>query len=191
MEQPGSIDYIEQSQRLYNRLIKPFESLLTDRKLIIVPHRAMHYLPFNALHDGKGYFIERYSIRILPSASVIKFLQAKKSAQPADILVFGNPDLGDPSLDLVYAQNEALAVAKTLPQSKVFLRNQATETAFKKYAGGFKYIHFATHGQFNPDAPLTSAVLLSKDAENDGMLTVDKLYSMKLDTDLVTLRNCK
>ncbi len=191
LEQPGSSGYIEQSQHLYGRLIKPFERLLSDRKLIIVPHGALHYLPFNALHDGKGYLLERYSIRILPSASVIKFLQTKKSAQPADILVFGNPDLGDPRLDLVYAQNEALAVAKTLPQSKVFLRNQATETAFKKYAGSFKYIHFATHGQFNPDAPLTSAVLLSKDVENDGMLTVDKLYSMKLDNDLVTLSACE
>jgi CHAT domain-containing protein len=191
LEQPDSISYIEQSQRLYEKLIKPLESFLGDHNLIIVPHGALHYLPFNALHDGKGYLIERYSIRTLPSASVLKFLQAKKSAKPVDILVFGNPDLGDPRLDLIHAQNEALAVAKTFPKSKVFLRNQATEMAFKNYAGGFKYIHFATHGQFNPDDPLKSALLLSRDAENDGMLTVDKLYSMKLDADLVTLSACE
>jgi CHAT domain-containing protein len=191
LEQPSSSDFIEQSQRLYEKLIKPLENDLANRNLIIVPHGALHYLPFNALHDGKGYLIERYSIRILPSASVITFLRTKKSAQRADILVFGNPDLGDPRFDLVYAQNEALAVAKTLPQSKVFLRSKATETAFKKYAGGFKYIHFATHGQFNPDAPLKSALWLSRDTENDGMLTVDKLYSVKLDADLVTLSACE
>jgi CHAT domain-containing protein len=191
LEQPDSIGYIEQSQRLYEKLIKPLESFLGDHNLIIVPHGALHYLPFNALYDGKGYLIEHYSIRTLPSASVLKFLQAKKSAKPVGILVFANPDLGDPRLDLIHAQNEALAVAKTLPQSKVFLRNQATEMAFKNYAGGFKYIHFATHGQFNPDDPLKSALLLSRDAENDGMLTVDKLYSMKLDADLVTLSACE
>ncbi|MCG6535528.1 MAG: CHAT domain-containing protein, partial [Syntrophales bacterium LBB04] len=146
---------------------------------------------FNALHDGNTYFIERFSIRILPSASVIKYLQAKKSAKLTGILVFGNPDLGDPALDLAYAQNEAIAVAGSRPLSKVFLRKEATETAFKKYESRFNFIHFATHGQFNTDAPLKSAILLAKDAESDGMLTVDKLYSMRLDADLVTLSACE
>ena len=147
--------------------------------------------PFNALHNGKSYLIERYSIRILPSASVIKYLQAKKTSKPADILVFGNPDLGDPRYDLVYAQNEAIAVSKTQSRSRVLLRKEATETAFKKYGSSFKYIHFATHGQFNVDAPLKSAVLLAPDAESDGILTVNKLYSTKIDADLVTLSACE
>jgi len=34
-------------------------------------------------------------------------------------------------------------------------------------------------------------LLLAKDAESDGLLTVDKLYSMKLDADLVTLSACE
>ena len=188
---PGSNDYITLSRQLYSRLIQPFETSLSNLNLIIVPHGALHYLPFNALHDGNGCLIDRYSIRMLPSASVIKYLQAKKSSKPADILAFGNPDLGNPRHDLVYAQNEAIAVAKTRPQSKVFLGKDATETAFKKYGASFNYIHFATHGQFNADAPLKSAILLAKDAENDGMLTVDKLYSTKLETDLVTLSACE
>ncbi len=151
----------------------------------------MHYLPFNALQDGKKYLIERYSIRVLPSASVIKYLKAGKANKPGDILVFGNPDLGDPRYDLAYAQNEAVAVAKMRSHSKMFLRKAATVTAFKKYSGGFNCIHFATHGQFEPDAPLRSALLLAKDAESDGLLTVDRLYSMKLDADLITLSACE
>ena len=109
----------------------------------------------------------------------------------AAILVFGNPDLGDSRYDLVYAQNEAIAVAGTQPRSKVLLRADATETAFKKYGGDFNFIHFATHGQFNADEPLSSALLLAKDAESDGRLTVDKLYSSKIDVDLVTLSACE
>jgi CHAT domain-containing protein len=191
LESPISSDYMELSRQLYKRLIQPLESSLDNKKIIIVPHGAMHYLPFNALHDGKRYLIERYSIRILPSASVIKYLQVKRMSKPADILVFGNPDLGDPRYDLVYAENEAIAVARTLPKSRVLLRKEATETAFNKYGRGFKFIHFATHGQFNADAPLKSALMLARDAESDGMLTVDKLYSAKLDADLVTLSACE
>ncbi len=191
LESPVSGDYMELSRQIYKRLIQPLESSLGHRKIIIVPHGAMHYLPFNALHDGNKYLIEHYSIRILPSASVIKYLHVKRMSKPADILVFGNPDLGDPRYDLVYAQNEAISVARTLPKSRVFIRQEATETAFKKYGSGFKFIHFATHGRFNADTPLKSALMLAKDAENDGMLTVDKLYSTKLDADLVTLSACE
>jgi len=191
LDNSGSSGHRELSRSLYARLIQPLESYMDNRNLIIVPHGALHYLPFNALHNGKEYFIEQYSIRTLPSASVIKYLQAKKSSKVADILVFGNPDLGDSRYDLVYAQNEAIAVARTQPRSKVLLRAEATEMAFKKYGRDFNFIHFATHGQFNADEPLSSALLLAKDPESDGRLTVDKLYSSKIDADLVTLSACE
>lgn len=191
LDNSGSSGYRELSRNLYARLIQPLESYMDNRNLIIVPHGALHYLPFNALHNGKEYFIEQYSIRTLPSASVIKYLQAKKSSKLADILVFGNPDLGDSRYDLVYAQNEAIAVARTQSRSKVLLRAEATETAFKKYGKDFNFIHFATHGQFNADDPLSSALLLAKDPESDGKLTVGKLYSSKIHADLVTLSACE
>ncbi len=179
------------ARRLFYKLVKPVQGSLSTKRLTIVPHGALHYIPFNALQDGKQYLIERYSIRVLPSASVLKYLKAGKANKPGGILVFGNPDLGDPRYDLANAQNEAVAVAKMRSQSKVFLRKEATVSAFKKYSSGFNCIHFATHGQFDPDAPLKSALLLAKDAESDGMLTVDQLYSMKLDADLVTLSACE
>ena len=179
------------SRQMFNKLMKPVEGSLHTRKLIIVPHGVLHYLPFYALHDGRDYVIERYSIRMLPSASIINYLQRQKVAKAGDILAFGNPDLGDAKYDLIYAQNEAIAVSKTRPRSKVFLRKEATETALKKYGAGFSYIHFATHGEFDADKPLNSALLLAVDAESDGKLTVDKLYSMKLDADLITLSACE
>jgi CHAT domain-containing protein len=191
LDNVSSASYEMLSRQLFNKLIKPVEISLSTRKLIIVPHGALHYLPFYALHDGKDYLIERYSIRMLPSASIINYLQRKKATKVGDILAFGNPDLGDPKYDLVYAQNEAIAVSKTRPRSKVFLRKEATETALIKYGAGFSYIHFATHGEFDADKPLNSALLLAMDTQSDGKLTVDKLYSMKLDADLITLSACE
>jgi CHAT domain-containing protein len=191
VENPASGGDLSLERGLYQRLLLPLQDSVNRRNLVIVPHGALHYLPFNALHDGQDYLIERYSLRMLPSASVIKYLQAKKAPKQADILAFGNPDLGDPRLDLAYAQQEAQAVVRTRPHSMVLLRKQATESAFRKYASGFRYIHFATHGQFDPDAPLNSALLLAGDAGSDGRLTVDKLYSTKLDADLVTLSACE
>jgi CHAT domain-containing protein len=187
----NSNQYAAISKKLHKRLIQPLEEHLDKRNLIIVPHGVLHYLPFNALHDGQSYLIDKYSIRLLPSAGVIQYLKAGKANKAGDILVFGNPDLGDPADDLDNAQNEALAVAKMRPRSKVFLRKEATISAFQKYSSAFNIIHFATHGQFNPDDPLKSALLLARDSESDGRLTIDRLYSTKLDADLVTLSACE
>ena len=145
----------------------------------------------NALHDGKDYLIDRYHIRLMPSASTMKYLREKKNDKTGGILAFGNPDLGDPSYDLVFAQKEAIEVASTWANSKVFLRKEATEDALRRNGSDYNYIHFATHGQFFPDNPLKSAVLLSPGPHSNGLLTVDKLYSLQLGANLVTLSACE
>ena len=191
IEDTSSSAHRQMARQLFNLLIKPVEDVLPSRRLVIVPHGALHYLPFYALHDGTDYLIERYSIRMLPSASTFKYLRKEKLQKPGDILAFGNPDLGDQKYNLGNAENEAVSVSKTLPHSRYFLRKEATETALKKYGEGFRYIHFATHGEFNADKPLSSALLLAADSESDGRLTVDKLYSLTLNADLVTLSACE
>lgn len=191
LEDPGSIRFMDSSRRLYARLFKPIELQVNQKNLTIVSHGALHYLPFNALHDGKDFLIDRYSIRVMPSASAMKYLVSKKANKSGGILVFGNPDLGDSRYDLAFAEKEALDVAKTKSKSKVFLRKDATVGAFAKYAGSFSYIHLATHGRFDPASPLKSALLLSPEAGSNGMLTADKLYSLELDADLVTLSACE
>ena len=164
---------------------------MNRKNLTIVSHGALHYLPFNALHDGKDFLIDRYSIRVMPSASAMKYLLSRKASKRGDILIFGNPDLGDSRYDLAFAEKEALDVAKTKSKSKVFLRKEATVGAFAKYARSFSYIHLATHGKFDPASPLKSALLLSPEAGSNGMLTADTLYSLELDADLVTLSACE
>ncbi len=191
LDMPGSDGYLPISGKLYDRLVRPLAGQLKSGKLIIVAHGPLHYLPFNALHDGHGYLIDRYSLRFLPSASVMKYIRARPVAKPGDLLVLGNPDLGNPSLDLANAQAEALAIAKGRGRSKVLLRKEASEAAFRRYGDSFRYIHLATHGEFNPEEPLKSALLLAKDAGSDGLLTAAKLYAMKLDADLVTLSACE
>jgi CHAT domain-containing protein len=181
----------EISQKLYARLIRPIESLVTTRQLLIVSHGALHYLPFSALQSDADYLIDRYSIRHLPSASVMQFLKDRQTAKMAGVLAFGNPDLGNPQYDLKFAQDEAVAIAKGFPQAKVLVRKDATKTALKTLGGQFPYLHFATHGKFDPDAPLNSGLLLASDAQNDGFLSLGELYSMRLNADLVTLSACE
>jgi CHAT domain-containing protein len=191
IEALDSAELMNISRKLYTRLFQPLERIISERKIIIVPHGALHYLPMNALHDGSGYLIDRYSIRLMPSASVLQYLRASTAEKAGGILIFGNPDLGDPRTDLEYAQKEATEIARIRPDSRVLLRKEATESALRRYSEDYRYLHFATHGQFNREAPLKSALLLAPDARSDGMLTVDKLYSLHLNANLVTLSACE
>jgi CHAT domain-containing protein len=122
---------------------------------------------------------------------VLRFLRAPQAASRAGILALGNPDLGDPKMDLKFAEEEALAVVQKVPQSRALVRKEASESALRRFGPAFSYLHFATHGEFNADAPLESALLLAKDERTDGLLTVNKLYSMRLAADLVTLSACE
>ncbi|MDO8434123.1 MAG: CHAT domain-containing protein, partial [Candidatus Binatus sp.] len=68
------------------------------------PYRALHYLPFAALQNPEGGFLnDRYGLRFLPAASVLKFLRPGVAKKEAQLLALGNPDLGDPKLDLQFA----------------------------------------------------------------------------------------
>ena len=177
---------------LYRRLILPLASAIkSKRHLTIVPHGALHYLPFNALKANGGEFlIQDHTIRLLPSASVMKFLNRELSPTQS-LLVFGNPDLNDPKTDLPGAETEAKDIAKLWPDSKMVLRKHASESLIKKTASIFRYIHLASHGQFNPDAPMQSRLLLAADNDNDGSLTVSEIYDLKLNADMVVLSACQ
>jgi CHAT domain-containing protein len=183
--------YKSASKALYNVVIKPVKHLIKGKQLTVVPHGSLHYVPFASLWDGRRYLVQNHQIRTLPSASVLEFLQKKVENKAGNLLILGNPDLGDPQYDLPAAQEESLRLAKRVKGSKVLLRKKATETALKKYGSSFKNIHFAMHGLFEAEKPLTSGLFLAPDSENDGRLTVSELYDLELNADLVTLSACE
>lgn len=185
-----STDYKTSTKDMYNRIIKPVAHLLTGKKLTIIPHGPLHYLPFAALNDGKSYMVDKFVMRFLPSASVMTFLN-KKTNPTQDLLAFGNPDLNDPELDLPGAEEETKVINSGWKGSKVLLRKYASEANFKKFAPSFKYLHLASHGEFNPDEPLQSRMLLAPGDGEDGNLTVDELYTLRLNADMVTLSACE
>lgn len=179
------------SNSLYQKILKPLEGKIATSNLTIVPHGSLHYLPFSALQTGSGYLLDKYNLRVMPSASVIKFLKNRKTDHAGNLLAFGNPDLNNPSLDLPGAEAEARAITAKSAKTKLFTRKQATETVAKTVGGQYRYVHFATHGTFDAESPLTSGLLMSSDDKNDGTLTVGELYDLNMPADLVTLSACE
>lgn len=174
---------------LWQILIKPIEPHIAGTSLLLIPQGVLHYIPFAALYDGSEYLVKQYSLRNVPSASVLPFLQRTRAE--GDSLVLGDPDLGKAELRLKYAQTEAQSIAKILPRSTLRLGRQASETFLRSQGKNASTIHIAAHGMFHPDDPLQSAIFLAPDSSNDGRLMVGDLYNLRLDADLVTLSGCE
>jgi len=184
--------FTETSTSLYQHLIQPLLPHVTGKELIIVPHDVLHYLPFHALVSPDGhYLIEKYPIYYLSSASLLQFTKEKKKAKGEKVLAFGNPDLGDPEKELKFAELEAQEVKAVYPESTVFLKKEATEEKGKTLSPNHNILHFATHAELNEDDPLSSAVLLAKDGNEDGRLEVREIFGMNLNASLVVLSGCE
>jgi len=188
---PASSDYMYYSRDLYRKIVDPIAGQLKSTKLTIVPHGPLHYLPFGTLSSDEGYLIDRAHIRVLQTASVLKFLKSRTRERNPTILIMGNPNLGDPKYDLKYAQDEAQAIARIMPKATLLLRDEAKASFINQNAGPFNMIHFAAHAIFDPDDPLSSALLLAKDSASDGWLRAGDIYNLNLNADLVTLSACE
>jgi CHAT domain-containing protein len=118
----------EVSSALYKSLIEPLLSNINGKELIIVPHDVLHYLPFQALVNADGrYLIEKYPIGYLSSASLLQFTKEKSRAMGDKVLALGNPDLGDPKMNLEFAEKEAKEIENLYPQATIYLEKEATE----------------------------------------------------------------
>jgi tetratricopeptide (TPR) repeat protein len=174
-------------QQLYQALVAPLASLLAGcRRLIVVPHQALHYLPLAALHDGQGYLVERFAISTLPAAALWHDLISKNTtgdAGPAYPLILAHSGGGR----LPHVLDEARQVAAALHGARVFLEEEATEARLREHVGGCGLLHLATHGLFRSDNPLFSWLRLA-----DARLTVHDVYGLDLSrAALVTLSACE
>jgi CHAT domain-containing protein len=169
-------------RQLHELLVGPVEELIGERRLMIVPHRALHYVPFQALYDGVTYLIERREVCYTPSAVVLRHCLLRPHRRPLQrALLLGVEDEQTP---LVRAEIESLT--PLFSEAVVLLNERATLGAVEENAPRADVLHLACHGQFRPDNPLFSSLRLS-----GGWLTVRDAYNLELNCELVVLSACE
>jgi CHAT domain-containing protein/tetratricopeptide (TPR) repeat protein len=178
------------SKELYEAVIAPVSNDIKTKNLIVVPHGVLHKVPFGALTDGSSYLIDKYTISVLPSASVLEHVVKKTKEAKDKALVLANPKTEHVALG--FAEAEGRMLESVFPSGETYYREKATETTAKLRASDFNVIHFATHGEFNERQPMQSGLLLAKDDKNDGYLQVHEVFGMDLKAaNLVTLSACE
>jgi CHAT domain-containing protein len=164
-------------KRLYDALLRPFAGQLdVCQRLLIVPYGALHYLPFQLLHDGDCYVIEKQEVVILPTASLIT-RQAPRQKRKALALSYNWDGR------LQYTGDEAGRVVDRFGGRR-YSENQATQAILN--TPPCQVLHISAHGEYRIDQPDFSYIQLA-----DGPLYTDDLFQHDLGYELVTLSACE
>ena len=185
--------------------------LLKEKKhLVIIPSGVICDIPFQALMNENGrYLIEDFSISYAPSLNSLAEMQTNRrklagQIYKGDFLAFGNPKLSAETVsrlrsryrdgklnNLPEAETEVKTIGKFYPNNQIFIGGNATEDLWREEAVNYRILHLATHGLSDGDKPLYSHVLLSADADDDGLIEGREIADMKLTAEMVVLSACE
>ncbi len=192
-------------KELYDVLIGPVKSFLNDvAYLCIVPDRALNYLPFGALLSKSGrYFVEEQVFVLAPSCNIFlactDFARSKQELRDEQLLGIGNPDFDRSKFaNLPAAEKEIEGIGLLYNNPVKLIGPDARENRVKREMKRADVVHFATHFMTDPESPLSSKLLLSRETEpsgnqlEDGFLQSSEIYDMRLTrTRLVVLSACQ
>lgn len=200
-------------RRLYADAVAPWRGRLPAgvRRLILVPDRALHSLPFEALSRTEGpALLEDCTISYAPSASL--FAARKSSATRrlgrAVVLALAEAPRGRSSAPetvtafdgeryelapLPYAEREARRATEFGGAGSRMLSGPGATAAEFRHTGleRFGVLHFATHGLLSLRSPDRSALRLSPAPGSSGLLEAREIYGLRLSSDLVVLSACQ
>ncbi|MBF0426151.1 MAG: CHAT domain-containing protein [Magnetococcales bacterium] len=196
LKTPDGDRWRQPAQTLYRKLWAPLQDQVKTGKVTIVPHGSLFYLPFAVLLDDSNVgLIDRYDLRLLPSANASAYFPLEKRGKEGRFVAIGDPKR--PSEEkwspMPMARDEALAIAVVVAmsdehlQAQVFLGDLATRGTLKGLEEGYRYMHLAAPLSLRPTRPLDSAILFTPEPGGDGRLTVREMYDLGLDADLLTL----
>jgi CHAT domain-containing protein len=189
------------AQGLYKTLLSEV-NLEGAQRVFVVPHGPLHYLPFQVLHNGSGYLIERAALAVWPSSAIGLQLLGKTAqdhavipsdaaSHGASLLGFGNPAT-DRNVPLPGAEREVQQIAKQFGRSAVFVQRDATKRRFAANEARANVLHVAAHAELDEVDPLHSRILFAASGQDSGLLEARDILGLNLQgVKLVTLSACE
>ena len=194
VEKRTTREYLPHAQQLYDWLIRPLEtdlSQLNISTLVIVPDSALRTIPLAALHDGTSFLVSKFALAMTPGLTLtdprplnrdkLRFLTAGLTTA-----VQGFPALP-------YVANEVESIQQ-LYKSDQLLNNafQTSRLERELREGRYGGLHIATHGKFSTD--VNDSYLLTFDGKLT-MQTLDQLIGLfrfrQEPLELLTLSACQ
>jgi len=202
------------ARELYKQLIAPVRSQNIS-SLIIVPDGPLHLVPFGALvNDAGGYLNSDFNLSAAPSATIYYTLsrtpRAVAARKPFLGVAYSPPSQSSKGLGsatravtdlragrlkpLQFGHEEITEAAKVFGSQSVTLDgSQASEDALKaEPLADFKVIHLAAHGVSDELDPDRTALVFAPGSESeDGLWQAREIRRTRLNADVVVLSACE
>ena len=210
-------DYISAAHKLYQLMIAPYEEVIQNKRLIIIPEGKLAYVPFGVLIKEKGdpetlnyrnldYLIRHNPISYQNSATIAyKRPESGFSTSSARKLLAFAPSYDNVSDSILITRQAHHNKLYPLPGAKIevekiskvfdgktFIDEFASESNFKKNAENYDILHLAMHTILDDDNPMYSKLVFTQteDSLNDGLLNTYEIYNMNLKARMVVLSAC-
>ncbi len=183
--------FLPTAQELHKLLIDP---LLTDLKtqkiqnLVFIMDSGLRSLPVAALHDGKQFLVENYSVGLMPSLSLTdtRYVDIRN----AQVLAMGAEKTPNQK-SLIAVPIELETISTKIWKGKSFKDNQFTVSNLvaQRETQPFAIVHLATHGQFESGVTSNSYIQFVNER-----LQLDRFKELKLNDrpmELLVLSACK
>ncbi|MGB7470513.1 MAG: CHAT domain-containing protein [Candidatus Acidiferrum sp.] len=199
----GSRDPLEMAnadgQRLYELLVEPAAKLIPPGShVILLPDGSLYGLNFETLiapGPKPHYWIDDVTLTTANSLTLLASAATRGATKEKNLFLVGdtvspNPDF--PALPQAAAEMHDVEKYFPPPRREVLSGNAATPAAYlNSDPQHFAYLHFVTHGTDSRARPLESAVVLSKDKEEDSYkLYARDIVKRHLSAYLVTISAC-
>ncbi|MEM9339951.1 MAG: CHAT domain-containing protein, partial [Bacteroidota bacterium] len=207
------------SHILYTKLLAPLVDKLEneEKKLTIMPDGQLAYIPWEVLttlpptptdqvnYRNLPYFFRDYVVSYGHSATVtfhdfdykpaIFRKNAVLAMAPTYLdskeMVATTAVFRDTPMPLKWNSQEVRQLSRYF-KGKFLTGSDATEKAFKKWAGDYSVLHLAVHGQVDPNNSMKSGLLFENEEGDteDGLLHIHEILKLNLSMDLAVLSAC-
>ncbi len=178
-------------------LVDPLGLSRDVKRLLVAPMGMLSLVPPSLLFPDRV-------VTCVPSGTIYGLLHEEKALRGEKILGFGDPDYraraqraspraraGGPFnlVPLPETRREVESIADVSVVGKDASETEVPRAIARRER--WRAVHFACHGLVDPERPMVSSLALTRDAENDGFLTVREILGLRVPADLVVLSACE
>jgi len=209
MNQNNFSNYVENAWSIYDSYLRPALQHLPNHieQLILIPDGQLSYLPFQTLiqhpvdkstitearFDTLSYLIYNYAISYAYSSNLLLSMTASKVNTSEDVGAFApvfseqyTSEVRSAALkELIYSRQEVEEI-HALWKSINYIESAASLQNFKNDAHLFRILHLSTHATVNDQSPSKSKIHFA-----DDYLTVNEIYNLPIEAELVVLSACE
>ncbi len=186
-------------QKLYEMLVQPAKKLIPQgSRVILLPDASLYSLNFETLivpAPKPHFWIEDVTLTTASSLTLLASAAARPAPKEKSLFLVGNtisPSADFPALPQAAAEMQHIEQYFPPPHREILSGSEATPAAYlSDKPENFAYLHFVTHGTASRARPLESAVILSKDKDEDTYkLYARDIVKRRLSAYLVTISAC-